>query len=284
MIKAYSQRLMPPFSGQVQIVQSDTYRAITLDGQIWELQYVKRSHVRVGTISAEDIRSHSVTPDKLEGKPVDERITEILDFLVGVELPFPAIDHYEYWLVDKQDKQPLALVYSCSEEEQMEKFPERPEWTALPAAVMPIEKTEEEEKAGSPPVNYRLERLVAERAGQLAKGVWFDRNEADPAQFPALMVRGDWTDASDADLYQRYVERQAPRLLTLQTLGREDRGRLESYCRPHALEVARFCNVYPEVVDEPLMRALQVEARVREATGAATRSPVHNRRDGILYI
>ncbi len=39
MIKAYSQRLMPPYSGQMQIVESDRTRAITLDSQTWEIQF-----------------------------------------------------------------------------------------------------------------------------------------------------------------------------------------------------------------------------------------------------
>lgn len=285
-IKAYSQRLMPPFSGQVQIVQSSTYRAITLDAQIWELQYIKRSHVRVGTVSAEDIRSHAVTPESLnsQGGPADDEIVALLDFLVDVKLPFPATDRFEYWLLDKRDHTPLALTFSCSDPEQMVKFPERPEWTALPAAVMPIEKTLEEDRAGLPPVNYRLERLVAERAGQMAKGRWFDRDEEDPAAFPALMVSGDWPDEAEASLYQRYIERQAPRLLMLHSLTADVRARLESYCRPHAMEVARFHGVYPEIIDEALIRTLRVEAQVREATGDAARPAVHGRRDGILYI
>ena len=38
------------------------------------------------------------------------------------------------------------VIFSCSEPEQMATFPQRTEWTALPAAVMPIEATEEEKK------------------------------------------------------------------------------------------------------------------------------------------
>ena len=40
MIKAYSQRLLPPYSGQVQIAESDRARAITTDGESWEIHFL----------------------------------------------------------------------------------------------------------------------------------------------------------------------------------------------------------------------------------------------------
>ncbi|MCB1864811.1 MAG: hypothetical protein KDG50_05235 [Chromatiales bacterium] len=286
MIRAFSQRLMPPFSGQVQIAQSDKYRAITLDGQIWEIQYVKRSHVRVATVSSSDIQSHRVRDELRDGGSADEQLIELLDDLASIRLPFPAADLYEYWLLDAADESPLALVFSCAEAEQMDKFPARAEWTALPAAVMPIAQTDEEKRNQAPPVNYRFERLVAERAGTRPKARWFKRGADghDSNPFPPLMVREDWPEASDRDLCRRYIERQSPRLLMLHGLDLDDRRRLERSCRPHAMEVARFCMLYPEIVDRDLIEALRVEAKLRIAAGAEDRPAVHNRRDGILYI
>ena len=66
----------------------------------------------------------------LQGTPPTH--PELLDFLADIELPFRAADRYEYWLLDGADESPLALIYSCSQAAQMEKFPVRPEWTALP--------------------------------------------------------------------------------------------------------------------------------------------------------
>ena len=37
MIKAFSQRLTPPFSGLVQIAESERARALTMDGNLWEI-------------------------------------------------------------------------------------------------------------------------------------------------------------------------------------------------------------------------------------------------------
>jgi len=283
-IRAFSVRLMPPYSGQVQIAESDTYRALTVDGLVWEIQYVNRSHVRVATMSDSDIKSYVANPEKLEDGTVDTELLDLLEFLTDIKLPFAGADRFEYWLLDAKDNSPLALVFSCAEATQMEKFPARPDWTALPAAVMPVKKTESEEASQSPPVNYQLERLVADRAGLNAKGRWFDRSEKDPHFFPPLMVREDWETEADAELCQRYIERQAPRLLMLHGLSEDDRRRLETCCRPQAVEVARFVGVYPEIVDNELIQALCVEARFRAAHDQEGKPSVHSRRDGVLYI
>jgi len=284
MIKAFSQKLIPPFSGQIQIVESDTYRALTLDGNVWEIQYVKRSHVRVGTLSATDIRSRSFSVEQLNLEVADPVLIELLDYLADVKLPLPAIDHFEYWLLDAQDSSPLALVYACSEAEQMSKFPSRAIWTALPDAVMPIKKFDEEISAQLPPVNYRLESAVAERAGINAKACWYDRREQNTEFFPACLIREDWPHINETQLCQRYIDRQSPRLLMLQGLTQNQRERLEQSCEPYATEVARFCGLYPELIDKELIRALRVEARLREVSQDEQHSNVQNRRDGVLYI
>jgi len=279
---------MPPFSGQVQLAQSETYRALTLDGNVWEIQYVKRTHVRVATLTINDIIAHAENPklieeNRLQQGAVDQELVELLQFLATVRLPFEATDHFEYWLLDSSDKSPLALIFSCSEPEQMDKFPARPEWTALPAAVMPVEKTAEELADQTPPVNYRLELLVAERAGTRGEARWFNRSEQTDYYFPPLLINEHWPDDSQNELCRRYIARQAPRLLMLPGLATTDRAKLETYCKPFASEVGRFCGLYPQIVDTALINALRVEAQLRAASGETT-SPVHNRRDGILYI
>ena len=283
-MRSFSQKLMPPFSGQVHIAESDTYRALTLDGQLWEIQYVKRSHIRVGTLSASDIKTRSINSEQLVQDVADPKLMALPDYLAEVELPFVGTDSFEYWLLDAKDKQPLALLFSCSESAQMTKFPSRVEWTALPDAVMPVKKTTEEIASGVPPVNYRLERLVAERAGINSVAAWFDRREQTDEIFSPFLVRQDWPEPDQQDLCKRYIERQAPRLLMLQGLSHSDRQQLESCCKPHATELARFCGLYPEVIDEELIKALRVEARLREVSNTDDPSAVRNRRDGVLYM
>ena len=306
MIKTYSQRLMPPYYGQAQIAESERARALTIDGQSWEIQFLlegkgnlnssnqeasnqvkstKLSYRRAVTISDHDIKQKNIGQQNIDNdnqQTIDERILELTDFLADVTLPFPVADTFEYWLLDEKDQSPLALIFSAKDPEQMNAYPSRPEWTALPAAVMPIEKTDDEKSYSSAPVNYRLERLVAERAGINPKAKWFTRRLNEEQSFPTLMLREDWQEQDTDDLCQRYLARQSPRLLMLHGLNQEQRKQLEFNARSHALEVERFYSLYPEVVDKVLMNAILVEARLR---GASEDLPeMHKRRDGIHYL
>lgn len=295
MIKTYSQRLLPPYYGQAQIAESERARALTIDGQSWEIQFLhggngvqgtKLSYRRAVTISDSDIRQKNIGSSPKLGQDkqqtVDERILELTDFLADVALPFPPADTFEYWLLDAKDQSPLALIFSAKDPEQMNAYPSRPEWTALPAAVMPIEMTEDEKSFSSAPVNYRFERLVAERASNNPKAKWFTRSSNEEHIFPTFMVREDWQEEDGTDLCQRYLTHQSPRLLMLHGLDHEQRKQMEINARPHALEVERFHQLYPEVVDQVLMNAILVEARLR---GVSEDQPaLHKRRDGIHYL
>ncbi len=290
MIKTYSQRLLTPYYGLVQIAESERARALTVDGQTWEIQFLRSGndgqrkgdiYRRAVNISDSEIRQKKLD-SLLEGQPVDERILELTEFLADISLPFPAVDHFEYWLLDAKDQSPLALIFSCKDPEQMNAFPSRPEWTALPAAVMPIEMTEDEKSYSSAPVNYRLERLVAERAGNNPKAKWFTRNLHEEQLFPYLMLAEDWQEEEAIDLCKRYLTRQSPRLLMLNGLSQDLRKELEINARQHALEVERFYQLYPEVVDQTLLNAVLVEARLRSVT--EDQPELHKRRDGIHYL
>jgi len=287
---------MPPYSGQMQIVETDRARALTLDCQTWEIQFLhstanhshglKRSYMRVATINNSAIKEKKFAPSSSDNddqeQPVDERILELLEFLAEATLPFPAADMFEFWLLDAKDKAPLALIYTCIHEEQMSSFPERPEWAALPDAVMPITRSEEEKAQEYAPINYQLERLVAERSGLNAKAQWFNRQNISDIHFPSLMLREDWHDERGDDLCQRYLKRQSPRLLMLHGLTEDVRRQLEIDARDHALEVERFYLLYPEIVDQTLIDAIRVEAKLRGVTEG--QPAIHKRRDGIHYI
>jgi hypothetical protein len=56
----------------------------------------------------------------------------------------------------------------------------------------------------------------------------------------------------------------------LHGLGNDDRSRLELAARKHALEVERFYPLYPTIVDNKLMAAIRVEARLRKAVANNT--------------
>jgi hypothetical protein len=253
-----------------------------MDLDTWEIQFRRSEknfirvawikHNELGEVEARAIRG---------GEEVDDRILELTRYLETASLPFRAADKFEYWLLDPVDDSPLALIFSCPEGEQMAGFPSHPEWTALPAAVMPIELTAEEKERSDTPVNYRLEQLVAERAGRKPRARWFQRRPGEPDQFPPLMIKEDWEDEAHHQICQRYLSRQSTRLLMLHGLENQERKRLERAAKPYAMEVLRFYPLYPEIVDDKLMRALLVEARLRASQGE--QDGRLRRRDGVFY-
>ena len=283
MIKAYSQRLLPPYSGQVQIVESEHARALTMDMDTWEIQFRRHetNFIRVAWVSHSDLGELEERAAR-DGEEIDERILELTRFLETASLPFTAADKFEYWLLDAVDDSPLALIFSCTEGVQMGRFPSHPEWTALPSAVMPVELTSEEKERSDTPVNYRLEQLVAERAGKKPRARWFQRRPGEPDEFPPLMVREDWENETDHEICQRYLMRQSTRLLMLHGLQHPQRKRLEEAAKPYAMEVHRFHSLYPEVADDKLMSAILVEARLRASHGEQDNRL--RRRDGITYL
>ena len=280
MIQAYSKRLLSPFTGQVQVVETGQARALTLDGNNWEVQYrvsigrgpvadqqqavKKDNYVRAAIIRPSGIE-HMPLPRYLDTNAVAEQIQELAVYLEKVTVPLPPADMHEYWLLDEADEQPLALIFSCLHAEEMPMFPQRPVWTATPAAIMAVARIPEEERHYVPPVNSRLEDLVNGRAGKHPRARWIRRREGQAGIFPSCLVREDWESEEDRRLCQRYIERQAPRLLMLHGLKHEDRLRLEGYARQNALEVERFFPLYPAVADDKLMSAICVEARLRLA-------------------
>ena len=152
MIKSYSQRITQPYSGLVQIVETNQARAMTMDGISWEFYFLhtlpgegnkpdrhyQRRYSPVALIDSQEIEKIA-QQDTPESQQMDERVLELVFFIASAELPFPSVDRFEFWLLDAENKSPLALIFSCIDRDQMEAFPNKTEWTALPDAVMRIQ-------------------------------------------------------------------------------------------------------------------------------------------------
>jgi hypothetical protein len=281
-IEAYSQRMLSPYSAQLQIAEAGPARALSIDGINWELQYApsladsadrrpaRPQYLRIAVIQGQ-AGLRTLVPPGLDPGVVSRYVDDLAAFVADAGLPFPAVDHYEFWLLDGNDGSPLALIQSCRDQAMMPTFPQHAEWAALPASMMAVAPTEDETDVYVAPVNYRVERLVAERAGQRPRARWFNRLRHTDVEFPPCLVSERWDDPQAAALCDRYVARQAPRLLMLHGLSRTDRQRLELAAKDNALEVDRFYPLYPAVADEELMSAIRVEASLRKATAEQRR-------------
>lgn len=284
MVKAYSKRMLCPFLGQVQIVETERARALSLDGRYWEVQFElgsndrahkntrqrnssNQSHIRVAMMRDTGMQRIPLSQHH-DSKLINQHIDLLEEHLKEISIPLPAADNHEYWLLDSDDEKPLALIYSCVNAEDMPSFPQRKDWTAIPSSVMKISPLPDEDtQFYKPPVNSRLEQLVNERAGPKPRTRWIKRHEGMTEGFPSLLVQENWKSDEDRELCRRYIARQAPRLLTLHGLDHDVRLRLEGYARDYALEVDRYFHLYPDIADQKIMSAIRVEARLRKAAG-----------------
>jgi len=283
MIRAYSQRMLPPYYGFVQIAESDRARALSFDGINWDIQYLPddgegagqagrvlgyvldRSYFAVAKVQHGQITPF-IFPSFLDASDITACIDNIAAFLSTAQLPFPAADNFEYWLLDGSDDSPLALIFSCCDESKKSTYPASAAWTALPHSKMKIENTPTEKSRSEPPVNDRFQRLVTARAGSKPRAAWFERHQDEEDNFPGLLVREDWQDQAQHDLCRRYLSRKAPRLLMLQGLSHDERERMEIAAAQHAIEVHQYFPLYPEVNNQQRMAAIRVEARLRRDT------------------
>ena len=212
MIRAYTQRLLPPYSGVVLIAETNRARAQSFDGINWDIQYLPgdspagdgyereqgyaldRSYFRVAHIYEKELETY-IFPVHLDAAEVTASIHELSEFLSTAKVPFPIADLYEYWLLDGSDESPLALIFSCCTESQMATYPVRVNWTALPHSKMRVENTAGEQARRESPVNDRFQRLISSRAGVKPKAAWFKRHPDESHDFPPLLVREDWEQA-----------------------------------------------------------------------------------------
>ena len=283
MIRTYSKRLLSPFVGLVQVAEIKAARALSVDGSNWAIQYAMteeaRQHKRealadpklhfalVATIEHGELKTRALHPF-LDPDEVRAATRDLYEAVMSAHLPFAAVDRYEYWLLDSADQSPLALLHSCAEPDEMGLTPSRPAWIAMPAAQLDVPEPDAGQGTYVPPVNYRLQKLIEERAGPKPRAAWFERRDPVADDFPPCLIREDWGDEPRQQLCDRYIRRLAPRLLMVQGLPHSVRHRLEQAARDQVFEVERFFPLYPEVIDRSILTAARVEARLRRAADA----------------
>lgn len=280
MISMYSKRLLLPYVGVLQIAELGRARALSADGTNWAIQYIvprdidkvtngqinkENSNVfMVATIANGELKTHSLH-SVLDVDEVGSVIDQLYRTLMDASVPFAAADCYEYWLLDHTDKQPLALLQSTVYPDDMSLPPPQPSWVAMPAAQLEVIEPDAKQDCYVPPVNYRLQTLIEERAGAKPRAAWFRRNDPATDDFPPCLIREDWASEEQQQICDLYIHRLAPRLLMMHGLSRSTRTRLEECASQFAFDVERFYMLYPEVIDEKLMNAARVEAQLRRA-------------------
>ncbi len=291
-IQCYSQRLLNPFRGAVNVIRYKSAEAVTSDGVHWDIyvsndalldgldhnRSVQISDIRYGRWSLETglVRGPIYPSDEfflLEdmGAVVYEHLLTVHD-----RLPFPFRDSIELWLLDKADR-PLALLNAVVSEKEIDDY-QLLDWRAGRLCRETFTSSCEESGAADRLIAYINGLGQSPPAAQ-----WFKRQRGRPAtglqghnideslvgreietdDFPQFFVPDSHREDRYACLVQEFIEWQSPWMLLLHTLGREQRRFFEQRARKQALIVDRQYLLYPEIIDDSFVRSARVEAMMR---------------------
>lgn len=283
-LSCYSVRQLSPFIGNIQVIEADYCRALSSDGEQWQIQascethqqewnisgdeYIPRRYVLYGSWS--QAKGFSSLPlDPMLDVPSPEHVQrQLVRYLPDCQqrLPFAPSDDYECWLIDQHSQLPLALVASTTEERIIPHI-QCPRWQAIPG---------QDAEA--------LSHLPAETLSSLEQHInqqgrlhaWYRRDRDDtlhPLQADAPRLRH--TDFPELPLnhlllpdalqhsYQQLIDWQSPRLLTLPRLSDQCREDLAQLAIHHALETRRRWNLYPKPLAQEIINKIHVELKIR---------------------
>jgi len=301
-ISCYSERILNPFRGVMNVISTGDADAVTIDGVNWDL-YV-HDHFDCTADQPEEFTQIDM-PDIRYGKwnretgfvraPAlpsyhYEKIQQIGSTLFKVllkhanQIPFAFKDNYELWLLDKENNEPLALLDSvCSNQEIHD--PCTLTWKSgircqkfFSSQILPAIR-EHETHADM------LNEIVNSRAGNQPGAQWFYRKcngygiglnainidekyigrELSPRLFPRMFVEQNWNCKSTSALFNDFIEWLSPWLLLLDFLKDNQRKSLEATARKQALLVDEMHLLYPKVISEKDINAARVEAAIRKA-------------------
>jgi hypothetical protein len=297
-ISLFSMRRLNPFNGVLQIFSAKKARALSSNGVVWEIQVL--SDVPQGLWANVPFNGKKfytfglwTASSGLKQVPVNplfnvrEMITSA-DWLTAAlasalsELPFPAADIYEQWLLDEEQLTPVALLTSCLQENDMQ-HRYNTKWIAADRGdfsfISPylLEKDQSNNDGYNPRVHASiLEALIRHRGGQHHKRGWYkhlsdgtytacgkDTPALAPSAFPELPITEAWENEGDRRLIGDYIAWRAPQLLQLEGLSPSNRERLEHIAVTQAEAVDRLWRLYPEIHNKDLLNSARVEAKIR---------------------
>ncbi len=301
-VECFSQRLLNPFRGVMNVIRFEAAEAVTTDGLKWEIyvnnddllkglptgQYIQTSDIRYGSWTPEDgLRRGPIYPStdfkRLEemGAMVYEAVLELHD-----SIPFGFSDTYELLLLNSE-QQPLALLHSVTQPHEIE-------------LDMPIQWRAGNhcQKSFDPEIDVVIgENMSAAEmlmlhinmsAGFPLRARWYQRenngngehvatvlstpdskDDATGSMLPASAFAeyfiNEIADNHDFNqLRESFIDWQAPWILLLSTLTPEKRQYFEQLARKQALLVDAQYRLYPKIIDQDAIKSARVEAMMRK--------------------
>ncbi len=281
----YSIRQLSPFVGTIQVIEGDFCRALSSDGQHWQIQascethqqiwqitddrYIPRRYVLYGSWN-KDTGLSTLPLDPMLDVPSPSSVNISLISKLQTctdQLPFPQIDQYECWLFDRERQQPLALLASATHKAMIPHM-QLGKWLAIP----------QQEQA--PINNHSLKNSVAELEQYINQHngghCWVANNKGSSRQslddswtinpqtvFPDLPINSKILPVALVEAYDELIAWQSPRLLSLHNLPDTTRRQLEQLAQHHAQETYRRLTVYPKPLQQTILNKILVELKIR---------------------
>jgi hypothetical protein len=302
--RCFAVRRVNPFEGVLQVLELPGARAYSADGVTWQIQVQAerpdhtwrslgdampvRQFFNFGLWDAEDGLHRVPANPVLDIGAMSKAAGELTDTLRSLldRLPFTQIDRYECWSVDRAGC-PVALLATTEDASLIARL-RVSGWQATRRAdcsfVAPSCADQDAPSPGRPDNREcaeRLERIIRDRGPDKT---WFERLGDGQARrvgptgeplgaattaLPPLVLDTEFDDPAARRLVIEYVDWLAPRLLLLDPLGDELRGRLEQAACRRAAEIEAVYRLIPRIIDAAALSAARVEARLRCAGAAA---------------
>ena len=268
----YSRRLLSPFHGVQQIVALDGGIAESMDGWDWKL-YVADDDIVSHTGLSEVVYGswnsrRGLSRSRIRGtmpsgiiEAIGERLVEALEQHAS-QIPFPAADKFELWLLDERDAKPLALLESALADDPLCQN-DRPAW--YPGGQAGRHFLSDSGDAAD------VSGAIRTAAGKRPAAIWIKRHREgngtgqhgehfSAEAFPSLLIRDQWEEHKQCKLVADFIDWQAPWLLQLK-LKPHTRKQLEKAAWQRPLETSRVYRLFPDIFDKQGLIATRVKAR-----------------------
>lgn len=300
-IRCYSQRLLNPFRGVMNIIEYADAEAVTLDGINWDIYVrnselaldlenrnrVQTSDIRYGSWSEKDgLKRGSIYPSD-DFRVLENRGAIVYEYLLEhhQDVPFTFEDRYELWLLDENNR-PFALLDSkvnaqdieldvlinwkagiaCSKSFNTELWPDICTESEIFNCVAEYLNHYVNSFSGIEPSAqwfYRNNRICSGLQGvNLDKQL--EHRQLDCNEFPELFISMNYHDNNHKKLMNDFLNWQAPFILLLRNIDNIDREYFEGKARNQALVMDKIYKLYPKIINETLLNAARVEAVFRK--------------------
>lgn len=305
-IHCYSQRMLNPFRGVMNIISIGGADAVTIDGYHWTLYIhdtfdcptddpeeffeIDMPDIRYGDWDKKSGLTHSPLIASYHYNEIQAIGHALLDAVekFADQCPYKFEDKYELWLLDDKTREPLALLDSVCKKTEIHTT-ESLTWEAGLRCKQEFLKEFSLTDKQIATSGDLLNQIINQRAGDYPSAQWFYRDQFDYGTglsginldnnlagrelsarlFPKMLVQQRWPSKSDESLIDAFINWLSPHLLVLDFLRDAQREILERSARQYALLVDKMYPLYPKVIDQQAINSARVEAMMRKSNQPA---------------